>query len=530
MPVNGSAAGQRSSLVSNLAHVTTSPQLSPDPAAAEPAVATGPPGCAAVAAGSRDTALAAVAVLRAGGNAVDAAIGGMLAASVSELVFTSLGGGGFLNLRLPDGTVKVLDFFVNAPGLGSAEAGAADFTPVVVEFLGATQEFHVGPGSVAVPGALAGYLTAHRDYGRAPLATLTAPAVVLARRGAVVEPVQAEVMDLVREILSLTPESHQLIRTPDGDAAAGDVVDNPALADFLHLVGEGGITSVTSPAYAQPLLDLMAHTAGHVTAEDLRNYEVAERAPLIVERRGAQIALNSPPAFGGAIVAAALERLDPLDGSPQSWVEAARALNEATEQVRRATEAADIGLVSKGTTHISVVDGDGMVATMTTSNGSGSGAVIPGTGIYLNNMLGEEDLHPGGFHALPAGSRLGSMMNPTIVTQPDGTVTGLGSGGSERIRSAMLAALLRVIDLNEDTATAIGAPRIHPDPGDVQLEPGWPNEAVVALGDVAPVNIWSRRNLFFGGVHAVTRHADGSVTAVADPRRDGAVAVVPPRE
>ena len=530
MSVNGSGAGQRSELVSSLALVTSLPEMSPNPAAADPAIATGPPGCAAVAAGSRDTALAAVAVLRAGGNAVDAAIGGMLAASVSELVFTSLGGGGFLNLQLPDGTVKVLDFFVNAPGLGSKEPGAADFTPVVVEFLGATQEFHVGPGSVAVPGALAGYLTAHQEYGRAPLATVTAPATVLARRGAVVEPVQAEVMDLVREILSLTPESHELIRTADGDAARGDTVDNPALADFLHLVGEGVVTSINSPAYASPLLDLMEHTAGHVTAEDLRSYTVAERDPLVVERMGARIALNSPPAFGGAIVAATLAQLAPMDESPHSWVRAATALNDATEQIRRANEAAGIGQVSKGTTHISVVDGDGMVASMTTSNGSGSGIVIPGTGIYLNNMLGEEDLHPGGFHALPAGSRLGSMMNPTIVTHPDGAVTGLGSGGSERIRSAMLAALLRLIDLNQDTVTAVGAPRIHPSPGDVQLEPDWPAETVAALADVAPVNNWTQRNLFFGGIHAVTRHADGSVTAVGDSRRDGAVAVVPPSE
>ena len=122
------------------------------------------------------------------------------------------------------------------------------------------------------------------------------------------------------------------------------------------------------------------------------------------------------------------------------------------------------------------------------------------------------------------------MMNPTVVSQPDGSVTGLGSGGSERIRSAMLATLLRLVDLHEDAPTAIGAPRIHASDNDIQLEPGWASDVVAALETVVPVNMWSQRNLFFGGVHAVTRHGDGSVTAVADARRDGAVAVVPPRE
>ena len=473
--------------------------------------------------------MAAISVLQAGGNAVDAAIGGTLAANVSEVAFTSLGGGGFLNVREPDGTGHVLDFFVTAPGLGSGErAEAADFTPVLVEFPGAEQEFHVGPGSVAVPGALAGFLTAHNRFGRAPLTSIVAPATTLARNGAVIEPVQAEVLELIYEILTLTPASQELIATDVGSTAgAGDVVRNPDLARFLRRIGEGEVDSIQSPAYAQPLLKLMNRTAGHVTQRDLEEYEVMERAPLEVERNGTQISLNARPAFGGAIIADALNRLLPAEQIPEIWTNTAAALQQSTAAIRLADLNDGIPHVSRGTTHISVVDSEGMIASMTTSNGSGSGTVIPGTGIHLNNMLGEEDLNPGGFHSIPPGLRLGSMMAPTILHQPDGSITGIGSGGSERIRSALLLALVRMIDLNMDVAQAICAPRLHPGPTAIEVEPGWSTEVIEQLASLDSVNIWPVPNLFFGGVHAVTRHGDGSVTAVGDSRRDGAAVVVP---
>lgn len=493
-----------------------------------PSVAQGPPGCAAVAAGSRDTALAAAAVLRAGGNAVDAALGATLAACVSEVVFTSLGGGGFMVVSTPDGTQEVLDFFVNTPGLGATETNSqAEFTPVTVRYPGTEQVFHVGPGSVAVPGALAGFLEAHRRYGRVDLATIVAPAIELARNGAVLEPVQAVVLDLVREIMSLTEECARLISTPHGHAVAGDRLHNEDFARFLRRLGEGEVTSLLSLPFADPLLDLMTHTSGHVTIEDLRAYEVAVREPLVVQRNGARIALNAPPAFGGVIIAEALARLDHIDGSAESWARVVTALKQATESGRVADLAADTPQVTQGTTHISVVDADGLVVSMTTSNGAGSGVVQPGTGIHLNNMLGEEDLNPGGFHSLPPGLRMGSMMAPMVVTGADGTVTALGTGGSERIRSALLLSVLRLVDLGSSPDAAVAAPRLHPNEAGVQLEPGWDPDVAELLRQVEPVNIWPAPNLFYGGVHAVARRPDGSVVAVGDSRRSGAAVVVP---
>ncbi|MDP4015288.1 MAG: gamma-glutamyltransferase [Candidatus Nanopelagicales bacterium] len=495
-------------------------------AGSTPAIARGPAGHAAVAAGSGDAALAAATVLRAGGNAVDAALAGTLAACLSEVVFTSLGGGGFLMIRQPDGEHHLLDFFVDTPGLGGNEAHDPPvFTPVIVHYPGIDQVFHIGAGSVAVPGALEGLLTANDRFGRISLAEIVRPAANLAISGSVLEPLQAVVLELVREIMSLTPDCAGLIQTPTGYARTGDRLFNPAFARFLRLIGEGAVTTLSSPPFAGPLLELMRALSGHITAEDLATYSVHIREPLRVARNGFGIALNAPPAFGGAIVADALARLSPIDGGVESWSRAVEALAAATEANRVADIKAGIPHVTEGTTHISVVDADGQVASMTTSNGSGSGLLIPGTGIHLNNMLGEEDLNPRGFHVMSPGIRMGSMMAPTILSHPDGSVTGLGTGGSERIRSALMTTLLRMTDLGCSAAKAVACPRMHAQADGVQLEPGWDPELPTALG--GPVNIWDEPNLFFGGVHAVTRWSDGSVQAVGDSRRGGATAVVP---
>jgi gamma-glutamyltranspeptidase/glutathione hydrolase len=559
-----------------------------NPSAAPPTVATGPSGSAAVAAGSKDTADAAGKILAAGGNAVDAAIGGMLAACVCEPVFASLGGGGFLMLRQPDGREVLVDFFANTPGLenpdgrprptlpshgnrpgrpdgpGTADTGAQsnsvnepnaldrrsgqidpgttpdnktrdglrssarepDFTPITVKFPGKNQVFHAGPGAVATPGLLAGILHTSARFGQLDLAEVVAPAISLGVNGAIVEPVHSTVLALVREIMSLTHECRDLITVAGRYATVGDRIHNPDLAQFLMMVGNGSVDSLTSPAFADPLLDLMAHTSGHVTRADLEYYRVAERSPLTVERAGARIALNPRPAFGGSIVADALGQLDSLGTDPNDWRDVVSALRLATEHNRARTRDLGLGGVSKGTTHISVVDFDGQVASITTSNGAGSGIVVPGTGIHLNNMLGEADLNPGGFHSLAAGLRMSSMMAPTIVETADGTVTGFGSGGSERIRSAILATVVRLVDLGQTAAAAIEAPRLHAEPDGVQLEPGWDPSLNTLLETDQTVNTWSSPDLFFGGVHAVSRMSDGSVSAVGDSRRGGAALVV----
>jgi gamma-glutamyltranspeptidase/glutathione hydrolase len=196
-------------------------------------------------------------------------------------------------------------------------------------------------------------------------------------------------------------------------------------------------------------------------------------------------------------------------------------LAQATEQQRGVP--GDPPISAAGTTHVSAVDADGMVAALTSSNGVTAGFVIPGTGIQLNNMLGEADLNPGGFHATPPGVRMGSMMSPSILVRPDGCVVGLGTGGSERIRSALTEVMARMIDLEEPLDTAIGAGRIHSSEDGLQVEPLFSPEILEALAGagLGPVNVRAAPDVYFGGVNAVEMFSDGSVLAVADGRRGG---------
>jgi gamma-glutamyltranspeptidase/glutathione hydrolase len=479
-----------------------------------------------VACGNADTAAAAVSILRSGGNAVDAAVAGGFAAALTEPGLTSLGGGGFMLLRQADGTEHLLDFFVDAPGRGLPEQRLAPhFTPITVVFSGAEQVFHAGYGSVGVPGVLDGYLHAHRRFGRLPLSDVLAPARRMAVEGVPLAPTQATVLDLLHDILTLTDEARAVF-APNGTLpVTGDALRNESYAHFLGELAPGRASGWRDAPHSQDLVDAMASHDGLVTREDLEAYRVIERAPLSITYRGVRITTNPAPSFGGSIVADALVNLGraPYVSEPTTLAATMmRELHAATERGKRADRARS----AKGTTHLSVVDGDGVVVSMTTSNGSCSGVVADHTGVQLNNMMGESDLHPDGFHLTEPGTRIGSMMAPMIVDLPDGRTVAMGSGGSERIRSALMRVVVSLAGGGIDLEQAVNAPRMHHDGSVIQVEPGLRTHTLAALADVAPVNQWSDRDLYFGGVHAVSRAADGTTTAVGDPRRDGAGRVV----
>jgi gamma-glutamyltranspeptidase / glutathione hydrolase len=182
---------------------------------------------------------------------------------------------------------------------------------------------------------------------------------------------------------------------------------------------------------------------------------------------------------------------------------------------------------TRGTTHVSVIDAAGNAASLTVSNGEGNGRLAPGCGFMLNNMLGETDLNPAGFHRWAPGARLGSMMTPGIATRPDGTVIAFGSGGSNRIRTAILQALLNRCGRGMRLAEAIEAPRLHVERGHLDFEDliGEPvrAELCAAFRDHLA---WPEANLYFGGVHAAERTAKGDFEAAGDPRRGGASLIV----
>jgi gamma-glutamyltranspeptidase/glutathione hydrolase len=441
---------------------------------------------AAVAAGAPGTVDVALQVLAAGGNAVDAAVAAGFTMPVTEPGLASLAGGGFMMVRDADGVTTAIDFFAAVPMPHTAPVHRV----VTVEFAGANQAFAVGSSTVAVPGVLDGLLHAQRRFGRMALDDLLAPVVDLARRGATMTAEQALVFQLIGAVLTSTRDSARVYAPHGRLLGAGEVMHNPAYADFVAEVAAG---RDQLPA------------VGPLHADDLAAYRVYEREPLVLRLPGGRVFTNPAPSLGGAIIGHALEDL--ADIADPTAVEVLAALRQATDHNKTLAPTS-----VKGTTHISVTDGAQTVA-MTVSNGSCSGVMLGDTGIQLNNMMGESDLHPAG-HETPVGSRIRSMMAPSLVER-DGLITALGTGGSERIRSAMvrvITQLLRGVDLQ----AAIDAPRVHLDnEGAVQIEPGFPDDQVAALPQRRTV--WPDRDFYFGGVHAVS--SDGR--ADADARRGG---------
>ncbi len=246
-----------------------------------------------VAAGHPAVAEAAAGVLSGGGNAYDAAVAAGFAGAVAEPGLTSLAGGGFLLARTAAGEEVLFDFFVDTPGRGRPDGERRPrFEAVDVRFPAAVQRFHCGLGSVAVPGAMAGYLHVHRRLGRLPLDAVVAPAARLAAEGVVLPPRQAAVLALLEPILRRTPEVEALFAPAGRMLAAGERFSNPELADFLARIPSRPGPAGAAGADADRLVRAMAEGGGLLTAADLSSYRVIEREPLATSYRGRRVLTN----------------------------------------------------------------------------------------------------------------------------------------------------------------------------------------------------------------------------------------------
>jgi gamma-glutamyltranspeptidase/glutathione hydrolase len=283
---------------------------------------------------------------------------------------------------------------------------------------------------------------------------------------------------------------------------------------------------------AAAVCDWVAERGGLLTRADLAAYDTVARAPVRVRYRGQSVLTNPPPSAGGILLAHALALLG-RDASPPGTRAIVAAM--AAAQAER-TPGFLAGLGEPGfrerftasrlgaTTHISAVDAAGWACAVTCTNGEGCGEVVPGTGIHLNNMMGEQDLSPFGWHAHPPGRRLPSMMAPTMVMRAGRPRLVLGSAGSNRIRSAVLQVVLGVLDRGLGVQAAIDAPRMHFEDDIAYVEPGVDTTDLEA--DERAIVRFSERNLFFGGAQAVECDPDtGELSGGGDPRRGGAVAV-----
>jgi gamma-glutamyltranspeptidase/glutathione hydrolase len=518
----------------------------------------------AVAAGHPLTAQAGARVLEEGGNAVDACVAAAFAGGVCESFLTSPGAGGFMLVhRARDRTARLADFFVSTPGLGLEKPRAGEMEAIDVGFgdSATTQPFLIGPATVAVPGAVAGLEAVHRAYGRLPWNELLAPATELARGGIQLTRQQAHIHGLLDPIIRYSEEGRRVYSNASGGRlVAGDTLRLPDLADTFEAIAGRGSAALYRGERARAIVATVRDGGGDLTLDDLAAYRVVWRRPVRVAHRGHEVLSNPPPSSGGVLIAYGLALLDKLPASPAGSAEALASLADVMREQGRARggtfgrdlhrgglaprllSPASLGAAQRriarahkgpveiaspgGTTHVSAIDGDGNAAAVSTSTGSGSGVIAPGTGVYLNNMLGEPDLI--GAATPPPGRRMTSMMAPTIALARDGRPRlVVGSAGSARLRGAIMQIVVNVLEHDLGVAAAIDAPRVHLDEPHVHCEGGHdPAELdrLAALGyDVVR---WRRRNLFFGGAAAVELLPDGSAAAAGDPRRGGAGVIV----
>ena len=517
----------------------------------------------AIAAGHPLTAEAGASVLRDGGNAVDACIAAAFASWVAESPLTGPGGGGFMAVhRGGDRSTRVLDFFVNVPGLGREELGPLDpsaMESVDVDFTPeSSQQFRIGAASCAVPGVVAGLATAHSAYATRPWADLMAPAVQLAREGVVVTRSQAYLHAILDVVLRHTDEGRAIYEKEGERLAAGDRLRIPDLAETMELLARG-----PGVFYEGDLADAIVDSVeGRITARDLAEYRVIRRRPVRAGFLGHELDSNPPPSTGGVLIAYGLRLLDELGGvgatagsvaalerligimREQARVRGGRFAQElhrgglarrlldpvmvsaAAARVRAGAPGAFEPAPARGTTHISVVDAEDNAASLTATTGSGSGVIVRGTGIHLNNMLGEFDLSAMAGLMRP-GWRMTSMMAPTIVLRGGRARLVVGSAGSLRLRGAIMQIVINTVGHRLPIEEAIDRPRIHVEGDEVHCEGGFDARELDALAARGYDLVrWRRRNLYFGGAAAVEVYDDGTLSAAGDGRRGGTGIVV----
>ena len=509
-----------------------------------------------VAAGDRLTAAAGAEVLANGGNAVDAAIAAMTTAFVSEPALTGPLGGGFAVVASPDSEPKAYHFFAKAPlGSSTTPSSDLDFHGLEVDFGSTKQTFHVGKGAAAVPLILEGLRALHQDYGVVELKEVLSQCRTSAEHGIPLSRGQLNFINVLNPILGLTNESKKLF--VDEVEENGQVLF-PGLVKLIDALIEDRLDSVY-----RDLAKTFAQPTGLLCPDDFRSLQVEARSPIVIPFRDSEVIMPGLPTSAGALIAFGLElwsrvtpprdpesfhqqfaavasltmdyrvnHFDPLlESENPTWSFDAIDFDFWTQELTKRLTTASISpslLETDGngsTTHVSVVDAQGLACAITTSNGEGCGHIVPGWDIMANNFMGESDLHPRGFHTAEPGRPLTSMMCPTIIRSPRGMYA-LGTGGSNRIRTAILQILYRLLVLEERPDEAVAAPRAHFEGQTYCYEQaGLGHQKSLDL-DGNPyfehINLteFPQANMYFGGVHIAAPHtvSDG------DLRRYGAVA------
>jgi gamma-glutamyltranspeptidase/glutathione hydrolase len=492
------------------------------------------------------SALAADATLKiaaAGGNAVDCAIGTAIMSMNTEPGVCAFAGGAYVTVWAPGRDPVTIDGIHAIPGLG-LEPGdrGRGASHVTMEYGGGVSTM-VGPGSVAVPGALSAFERAWQDFGNVPWRELFAPTVAVTRKGF---PLSRSCFYYLtytgRDIFARADDGYRALhRDNDKLREAGSPIVVPHLADSLEAIAERGADAFYKGDIARAIVDHVRAGDGALTMRDMAEYRAIERPAMITDVGEWSIATNPPPAVGGAILTAMLLACAELPS--QRWdrvsLDKLIRVHRACLDYRRerldlakdiGAEAAELidaarsgrllsAWNSSSTVHTSAVDENGTGCSITASAGYGSGEMPGGTGLWLNNGLGELELNRRGLTPGEPGERLPSNMAPSVA-RSDGKVLAIGTPGADRITTALHQVLVNLFEMDKSLPNAIAHPRIHVDTSGASdrlaAEPG------LDLPETdLPLKQYTEPNMYFGGVGAALYSEETGFEVASDPRREG---------
>jgi gamma-glutamyltranspeptidase/glutathione hydrolase len=486
-----------------------------------------------------------------GGNAVDAALAAAATSLCTEPGIMCAGGSGFVTVWPPGEDPVVIDGYAEIP-TGDGERRLGDGIDAVEFDYGGLITQGVGYGAVATPGAFAALGAASERFGRVPWDRVLEPVTGWAEVGFPISRGAAVFLESTYPAIYGWQDESAALLTGGGDnpVAEGDTLHVPGLADTLRTIAADGAGACYDGTVGAQIGAYVHDNGGLLTPDDLARYEPIVREALTVDLSDWAIATNPSPAIGGVCVAAMLlllrerggHRWDPATAATLARVQDAvlsfRAERLDGAGVGAEARAAAAGLLAAAreggleallgapsTVHTSAVDADGWGCAITASGGYGSGVLVPHVGMWLNNSLGEFDLHPEGIAQLPAGSRLASNMAPTVARRPDGAVLAIGSPGAGRIATAVAQVLYHHLDLGAALDAAIQRHRLHVETIDgcrtVSHEPDVPLREVPGYR----LRGFGASHMYFGGVAAARWDPAHGVDVASDHRRGGAVAV-----
>ena len=496
----------------------------------------------AISAGSKEAVDTAKQIFKNGGNAFDAGVAAVFTSMTSEFALTGAGGGGILMGMDSQSKPYIYDFFVDCPIIKNKKT---DFKKISVDFGNTMQNFHIGMGSTAIPGNIAGLIDIHKKKGELSLKEVLEPAIDIANNGVILSKYQAYINKLIEPILTYTDEGKKLFLKKNTFLKENDTFKNPNFASFLSIIAQEGKSFFYNGEGAQVISDFYK-SYGYINRENLSAYKTITRKPISTNIGEYTIFTNPAPSYGGTLMVFLLNLLkqsNKLDSNIIDFIKAMQVTSIARSAIctnpkneMEIEQLLDSKIFNKylslfndnnflgntsnlsgfgSTTHISIIDKKYNVFSMTTTNGEGCGYFIPEFGIMMNNMLGEQDLNPYGFHNWETKRRLPTMICPTIVLKNNKPEFILGSGGSNRIRSAITQVLLNLIIKKMPLDEAIKSSRIHLEGNNLYTEPEIDIPHNKFLDHIKITNFESK-SLFFGGVNCVTPNQ-----AIGDQRRGG---------